>query len=513
MIPHIQTKQWHKTFPRILYPSLPPAQPGERGKVSKTPSEGATNVNAEDPVPLSPESPDEGNPKASKSKKKLLDEWIQALKNKHSREERIMVLDESGDIMHDHSITMVKRWTKKMDILLTFVGLFSAVLTVFVVLSYQLLQPGPADPSAIVIQTPAQPVGFSCNVPFANSLHQPYRFTTPMSQFAAPMLMRWRVPAIVTAVPSLLQVALVLFLSGLIIIHWSAHPIVATVVSVIAALVLAFILGALLTSPAISFLIGQVKWLSRRLAYQATISIQHVIQARCLASFVSLQHLERLDNNLVSIMTTIQESDQLARRGGESVAVVEQKAPLIHDTMRWAYTFSKDNKPLNHAAVCLGRFGDPALVQYYDNILRTITDRWTDIRKKSVCYIGLSRRHSWDIRVAYLGDTVQVCYSTTCRHYCQQDPSFPNYPTITTTCHTNYDCGRMEAGDSLDTYQWEGMEGGRGKGGDERGYETPTEDGHVRMREIKHRRGPSGTSELRHRQGIWAQTEGFIATD
>ncbi|TBU37152.1 hypothetical protein BD309DRAFT_816974, partial [Dichomitus squalens] len=218
----------------------------------------------------------------------MLDEWIKALKNKHSREERTMALDESGDIMHAHSITMVKRWTKEMDVLLTFVGLFSAVLTAFVVLSYQLLRPGPADPSAIVIQTPAQLVGFSCN-----ALHQPYRFTTPTPQFAAPTyaiwlnslwfsslvlslasaamafvvkqllsdysslsstthetilirqyrwnrLMRWRVPAIVTAVPSLLQVALALFLSGLIIVLWSAHPIVATVVSVIAALVLAF---------------------------------------------------------------------------------------------------------------------------------------------------------------------------------------------------------------------------------------------------------------------------------
>lgn len=168
-------------------------------------------------------------------------------------------------------------------------GLFSAILTAFNVQSYQLLQPAPApDPILIALQQiSAQLTSFSMNPPFVNSTQPAYqqqdtpaprapraavwlnalwfsslvlslssasigimvkqwlseyrsgippntsRETVRLRQHRFNHLIKWRVGDIVTAIPILLQLALALFLAGLVMLLRMLHPTVAGVVSVL----------------------------------------------------------------------------------------------------------------------------------------------------------------------------------------------------------------------------------------------------------------------------------------
>ncbi|TBU59460.1 hypothetical protein BD310DRAFT_791839, partial [Dichomitus squalens] len=164
-------------------------------------------------------------------------------------------------------------------------GLFSAVLTAFNVQSYQTLQPASADSSTAVLQQilSAQLSSFSVNLPSVNSTHIPRPLNEIKPSFNAPLsaiwinalwfsslicslasasialivkqwlheltlglsgttresarrrqyrhntLVKWRVEAIVRTPSILLQIALVLFLSGLIILLWTLDTTVAVV--------------------------------------------------------------------------------------------------------------------------------------------------------------------------------------------------------------------------------------------------------------------------------------------
>ncbi len=162
------------------------------------------------------------------------------------------------------------------------------MLTAFNVESYHLLQPEPSDPTlAVLKQISAQLNGYTLTPPFLNATHHTGPVDLAQALFQAPAsaiwlntlwfsslvfsivsallalfvkqwiseatvggtslesarlrqyrlngLLKWRVGAIVVIPPLLLQLASVLFLSGLLILLWTLHSAVATVVSLLVA--------------------------------------------------------------------------------------------------------------------------------------------------------------------------------------------------------------------------------------------------------------------------------------
>ena len=175
-------------------------------------------------------------------------------------------------------------------------GLFSAVLTAFNVQSYQLLQPEPTDPSlAVLKQISAQLNSFSVNPSFVNSTQHPLTdneinppFHAPTSavwinalwfsslvcslasasialmvkqwlhelsigvsgtsresarirQYRLNSLKRWHVGSIVIIIPILLQLALFLFLVGLVMLLWTLHGTVAAVATSLVGVLFVFV--------------------------------------------------------------------------------------------------------------------------------------------------------------------------------------------------------------------------------------------------------------------------------
>ena len=167
-------------------------------------------------------------------------------------------------------------------------GLFSAVLTAFIVESYQLLQPSSTDATlAVLHQISHQVASFTINPTFVNSTYPSRLLDDVQSPFSAPAsaiwintlwfaslvcslaaasialivkqwlreammglwrtgtsretarlrqrrlngLVKWRVGSIVATLPILLQLALILFLIGMVVMLWSLHSVVATVTS------------------------------------------------------------------------------------------------------------------------------------------------------------------------------------------------------------------------------------------------------------------------------------------
>ncbi|PIL23291.1 hypothetical protein GSI_14601 [Ganoderma sinense ZZ0214-1] len=210
------------------------------------------------------------------------EELRKELQEEFSEEQKAQVWQNAAEAVKEFHDEMIDRWQKEMDSLLVFAGLLSAVLTAFNVQTYQLLQPGPNDPMlAILEQISGQLNSFSVNTQFINST-QPSR---PLDQVEIPFaaqtsgiwinslwfsslvcslasasialivkqwlngltvglsgtsresarlrqyrlngLLRWHVGTIVFIPSILLQVALVLFLAGLLILLWSLHPTVA----------------------------------------------------------------------------------------------------------------------------------------------------------------------------------------------------------------------------------------------------------------------------------------------
>lgn len=175
-------------------------------------------------------------------------------------------------------------------------GLFSAVLTTFNVQSYLLLQSAPPDLSILLLQQISwQLESFSINPPFINSTQTPStgranedpptpvprwavwlnalwfpglilsmtsasvcimvkqwlneydsgvpgasRLVSRVRQYRLNNLRTWHVEDIVNAIPVFLQLALALFLSGLLILLWSLHNTVAAVASTLVGLLAVF---------------------------------------------------------------------------------------------------------------------------------------------------------------------------------------------------------------------------------------------------------------------------------
>ncbi|KAI0789548.1 hypothetical protein C8Q75DRAFT_807174 [Abortiporus biennis] len=193
---------------------------------------------------------------------------------------------------------LVRGWRDEMDGLLIFSGLFSAVVTTFVVDSYKALQPDPnATTNLLLLQISAQLGSLSSSNGFLNSTVSPASLAditaaiaptilaskvnalwiaslifslataviaivvrqwlreylihptgTPrqlarIRQLRYSKLHSWGVPYIIATLPMLLQVSLALFLIGLLYQLWDLNTSVAIIATIFTAMTLAFIFG------------------------------------------------------------------------------------------------------------------------------------------------------------------------------------------------------------------------------------------------------------------------------
>lgn len=198
-------------------------------------------------------------------------------------------------LMKEYDIARVKMWKEDIDTLLVFAGLFSAVVTAFSAQSYSLLQSDNSASALLLLeqislqlnefgsinaqingtkQSPQLSVGNSnfSPAPYAVRLNilwfsslvcslvdaligilakqwlREYmsecssspREAVHLRQHRYNGLIGWYIPEIIAFLPLLLEIALVLFLIGLIELLWSLHPFVAGVVSVLVAVSLLF---------------------------------------------------------------------------------------------------------------------------------------------------------------------------------------------------------------------------------------------------------------------------------
>ncbi|KAL1945577.1 hypothetical protein VTO73DRAFT_2428 [Trametes versicolor] len=199
-------------------------------------------------------------------------------------------------MVETYSEEMIKRWKEEIDTYLVFAGLFSAVLTTFNVQSYLLLQPAAPDPSIVVLQQIAsQLASLSIKSPLVNNTQTSgsgssgsntppvvprwvvwlnalwfsglilsltsasvgimvkqwlneyssgvsgsSRPAARVRQYRLNNLRTWRVEDIVGTIPILLQLALALFLAGILILLWNLHSTVAAIASTLVGLLAVF---------------------------------------------------------------------------------------------------------------------------------------------------------------------------------------------------------------------------------------------------------------------------------
>ncbi|EPS98192.1 hypothetical protein FOMPIDRAFT_1127111, partial [Fomitopsis schrenkii] len=178
-----------------------------------------------------------------------------------------------SDKVWEYEKDRIDDWNKQIDTLLVFAGLFSAVLTAFNVQYYTALQPPsgtqimlrlPADLTspvqvttlsstsnpavaattvvintlwflALVLSLSAASIGITVKQ-WLSSYILPKTMTsrqrTRLWNHRQRGLSKWRVPAIVSVLPNLLQSALLLFLVGLVVLLWTLNRVLAIVVMV-----------------------------------------------------------------------------------------------------------------------------------------------------------------------------------------------------------------------------------------------------------------------------------------
>ncbi|EMD32446.1 hypothetical protein CERSUDRAFT_108848 [Gelatoporia subvermispora B] len=195
--------------------------------------------------------------------------------------------------LHEYDEATVRAWTSEIDTMLVFAGLFSAVLTAFNVETYPLLQPTSPDPSTLLLaQISAQLNVIASSLPTNSSASLPpppqldlsgdstvssstiivnalwfsslisslaaaslgiflkqwlNHYTSPSSSdprqrariwhYRHAGLMRWKVTDIMALLPLLLQLALGLFLAGLVVLLWTLDSTVAGLTTAFVALV------------------------------------------------------------------------------------------------------------------------------------------------------------------------------------------------------------------------------------------------------------------------------------
>ncbi|KAJ7902118.1 hypothetical protein B0H14DRAFT_1270677 [Mycena olivaceomarginata] len=169
-----------------------------------------------------------------------------------------------NDEAHRADTLMTDGWSRSIDVLLVFTGLFSAVLTTFIIQSYQLMLPAAADTTNVLLvnlialqfnstgppSIPSGPQSTNIQIHWVNGLWfsalacslstalismlakqwlQAYlpnvsgspRHRARQRQARFMNLEAWLVPEIINALPLLLHVALLLFFAGLVVLLWS----------------------------------------------------------------------------------------------------------------------------------------------------------------------------------------------------------------------------------------------------------------------------------------------------
>ncbi|RDX45949.1 hypothetical protein OH76DRAFT_917327 [Lentinus brumalis] len=239
---------------------------------------------------------DDCDPDYLRTPEQLIEDFKEDAAKKYSEKERAEAFTYVANVVKTHSEEMIQRWNKEIDALLTYAGLFSAVLTAFNVESYQLLKPDSTDETtAILLQISAQLGSLSVASPFINSTLPSYERAaisspgTPryavwlnalwfsslicslasasvgimvkqwiseyssglsgnspeiarLRQYRFNSLRKWHVPIIVAMLPLLLQTALFLFLVGVVLLLWSLNTSVAAVALILVGTLLVFTL-------------------------------------------------------------------------------------------------------------------------------------------------------------------------------------------------------------------------------------------------------------------------------
>ncbi|KAJ7585780.1 hypothetical protein C8J56DRAFT_128177 [Mycena floridula] len=194
-----------------------------------------------------------------------------------------------GNVMKEidkYDDEVAKGWRDDIDTLLVFAGLFSAVVTAFVIESYQWFSEDPGEKTARLIAQLSQHIG-TPNISFQDQ--QPFsvdprtiRINTfwflslmlALSTASAAILAKqwlreyrrdppgksnqesfnhrqlrlqswecWKVPEIISLLPILLEIALVFFFMGVIDLLWSLNWVVASAVTIVVALTVLFLIA------------------------------------------------------------------------------------------------------------------------------------------------------------------------------------------------------------------------------------------------------------------------------
>ncbi|KAI0369158.1 hypothetical protein BV20DRAFT_414701 [Pilatotrama ljubarskyi] len=220
----------------------------------------------------------------------------------YTREDISEAWSKTTQSLETYSNELMTRWTTEIDTYLVYAGLFSAILTALNVQSYPMLQPAATEPgdvnTTLLQRISSQLSSFATNPPLVNftvptsqdalaaspqaipvaaiwlntlwfsslvlslpsafvgimvkqwinhcksDLHGGSRQVARLRQYRLHSLKAWHVADIVTAIPMLLQLALGLFLAGLLILLWMLHSTVAAVTSALVGLLAIFTIGA-----------------------------------------------------------------------------------------------------------------------------------------------------------------------------------------------------------------------------------------------------------------------------
>ncbi|KAI0701270.1 hypothetical protein C8T65DRAFT_741795 [Cerioporus squamosus] len=372
------------------------------------------------PVPMSQEpSSDSADTDPSATGTLVEDTW-RLPDHEELREELLQRYSESEKTAAwAHSAEIVKTYNDELA------GLFSAVLTAFNVQSYQLLQPDPTDPTLAVLQRiSAQLNSFSVNAAFVNSTQHPLtdneinppfhatssavwinalwfsslicslasasialmvkqwlhelsigvsgtsRESARIRQYRLNSLKRWRVGSIVIIIPILLQVALFLFLVGLVMLLWTLHGTVAAVAT--------SLVGTLFVFVAVTTLLPVVRV---DCCYRSP---------QALGIFMAVREVRKATRGLwrrapgkaaelawrVYVGACISRKDLPSWHGREQIDVAKEKNALDRDQASMAYTTTFDSKYLDTLRPVLADLPWAHAVACYEDIFHARTRLW-----------------------------------------------------------------------------------------------------------------------------------------
>ncbi|KAI0339617.1 hypothetical protein BDW22DRAFT_1431516 [Trametopsis cervina] len=224
-------------------------------------------------------SSDNSADKVARVSKKTLKPWAKCLKK-----------------LNKFDNDLVRGWKEDIDNLLILAGLFSAVLTAFIIDSYKLLQQDSAQASASLLQIIAnhllgdiestitstsraasEPSSFAVRINIlwftslvfslssasvgilAKQWLREYTIVVATSprqaarirQFRYTGLIRWHIPEIIAFLPVMVQIALSLFFAGLLDLLWQLNSVVAAVITFFTSFLLVFV-GVTTILPSIS---------------------------------------------------------------------------------------------------------------------------------------------------------------------------------------------------------------------------------------------------------------------